>query len=167
MFKILKSSAGYIYRPGTEYTCGDCVMLKGTDHGHGCAYFGPGSSVDAERGSCNYFAHGSGEEIPWLGIFTKEELGYLENSRGFSCKRCEHFAVLKEDCETVQKNSTGDTPGIISPNACCDFWEGDKKRARMTTAALNEMMARMSKSIGQVSGEEYRRMREKGEISGH
>ena len=141
--KIGKAEAGYQYHPDTEYRCEECVMIKDRDGGKGCAWFGPTVPISASSGSCNYFAHThdlTRPEIPWIGLFTKAELGYLENAEGFSCKRCEELIVLRNDCKKVDRNSEGDTPGEISPYGCCNFWEADRKRAQLTTPELVQIM---------------------------
>jgi hypothetical protein len=136
--KIAKQAAGYIYRPETEYVCGQCVALKPlsvSGSKTGCAWFGANEPVSDTSGTCIFFAHAAPYQLPWLGLFTKIELGYTENAAGFSCKRCEHFD-LKGDCSKVDKDSPGDTPGLISANACCNIWEADKKRAKMDRERL-------------------------------
>jgi hypothetical protein len=137
--KISKEQAGYQYRPEVEYRCVECVMRKKADAGLRCAWFGPTVPVK-DYGTCIYFAHGTVADIPYLGLFTKEELGYEENKEGFSCKRCEEFSYARNDCKKVDRNSPGDTPGTISPNACCDFWERDRKRGGMTKPELIHLM---------------------------
>jgi hypothetical protein len=137
--KISKAAALYIFRPDTQYTCGDCPMLKNGDK---CAWLGPTVTVSAKTGTCGYFAHGKPlSEIPWLPLFTKEELGYAENAQGFSCKRCEEF-VRPADCQKVHKDSPGDTPGQINLNACCALWNPDPKRAKMTNEQLFVILER-------------------------
>lgn len=143
MPKITKAEAGYQFHPDTEYRCRECVMSKELKDGHGCAWFGPSEKISPDKGSCNYFAHAHPDyhpEIPWLGLFTKEQLGYLENSQGFSCKRCHELLFPKHECKKVDRKSPGDTPGEINPNGCCDFWEADKKRATMSTPELVKLI---------------------------
>lgn len=154
LLKILKAEAGYICRPGTEYTCSDCVFLKTVKDGHGCVFFGAKVSISAAAGGCNYFALGKPADLPWIGTLTKEELGYTENKRGFSCKRCGHFAFPKEDCDRVDKDSPGDSPGEIEENGCCGSWGPDPKRSKMTTPALLDLMAKQNQSF-----EEYEKSR--------
>lgn len=167
MPKTSKAEAGYQYRPETQYRCGECVMLKpagkGKETASGCAWFGAGTEVSREQGSCIYFAHGAPDhpEIPWLGLFTKEELGYVENRTGFSCKRCEYFDIEKRDCrKPVDKDSPGDTPGEIHPNACCDFWEPDPKRSKLDTEKLMRLIALAEVPDSKLSIDEYRKKRE-------
>lgn len=144
LINITKAQAGYIYRPETQYTCGECVFAKGS----ACSFFGPSSKIDLKKGSCNYYTHGEPGEImvPWIGVFTKEELGYVENKNGFSCKRCEYFDYENSDCnKSVCKDSPGDTPGLIHPNACCNYQEPDSKRGQMST---EEVLALIAKKNG-------------------
>jgi hypothetical protein len=144
MSKIPKASALYVFRPETNYTCGICVFMKDRSKGNGCAFFGPSESVDANSGSCGYFTHADPKkhpDVPWLGLFTKGELGYYENPQGFSCKRCEYFGVGKNDCERVDRYSDGDTPGVIAQNACCSLWEPDSRRATMSDEQLIQVIS--------------------------
>jgi hypothetical protein len=142
--KISKAEAGYQYHPDIQYRCSDCVMMKPAKKGSACCWFGPSVPISPETGSCNYFAHAHPEQkpdVPWLSLFTKEQLGYLENAQGFSCKRCEEFIFPRHECKKVDRNSEGDTPGEISPDGCCDFWQADRRRAKMTNEELVQLMA--------------------------
>lgn len=137
---ITKAQAGYICNDATDYLCGDCQFRKDGSH---CAYFGPKVPISLTAGSCNRFKQGDPDGVPWLKpYFTKIELGYVENKNGFGCKRCEHFAVGRNDCNEVDKNSPGDTPGKIDLRACCDFQEPDKVRGQMTNEELVKILAR-------------------------
>ncbi len=158
MVHITKADAGYVYRPETQYRCGECIFAKPLDGAKivpvketqaACAFFGPATNISPTKGSCIYYTHGHPEDfdIPWIALFTKDQLGYAENKNGFSCKRCEYFAIQANDCrKPVDKDSEGDTPGLIHPNACCDFQTPDKKRGQMETAALLIMIEKSSSS---------------------
>jgi hypothetical protein len=144
MEKLEKQQAGYLYRPETHYVCGECVFQKELPKGKaGCALFGPSETISLSKGSCDYFSHGHRPkpEVPWLGVWTKIELGYFENEGGFSCKRCEEFLVGKNDCKKVDKDSEGDTPGIISANGCCSNWERDPIRGGASDERLVQILA--------------------------
>lgn len=117
-------------------------------------FFGAQVTVSAKTGGCDYFVLGKPADFPWIGTLTKEELGYAENKQGFSCKRCSHFAFPEEECERVDKDSPGDSPGEIEENGCCGSWSPDKKRAKMTTPALLDLMAKQNQSF-----EEYEKAR--------
>lgn len=137
--KIKKEVVLYAFNPETQYTCGQCFNLQpGTNI---CGLFG--SEINTKTGSCGFYVHEdvnkSGIYGPQVGVITKLQAGYAENKQGFSCKRCEYFATGKNDCEVVDKDSEGLTPGIIHPNACCNHWEPDDKRAKMTTEELLEL----------------------------
>lgn len=135
---IKKEAVLYVFRPETQYTCNKCVFAK--DKSTKCALFGPTESIKS-YGGCNYWIHSSQQDqISWIGTITKVESGYMENEQGFSCKRCEYF-LPNNDCQKVDKNSEGDTPGIISPNGCCGNWDADDTRAKMTTEQLNKLLA--------------------------
>lgn len=97
-------------------------------------------------------SYGSPDQMPWLGMYTKIELGYVENKQGFSCKRCD---LKGQDCSQVDKNSEGDTPGRIEANTCCNLWEADRKRAKMTTPALLQLIADTANSIKPTTGDTH------------
>jgi hypothetical protein len=148
MGNIPKDSALYVYRPETNQLCRECAFVKEISKGKsGCAFFGSGTAISPESGSCGYWSHAEPKqfEIPWMGIFTKQELGYAENRGGFGCWRCEYFAVGKNDCSKVDKNSLGDTPGEVNPRGCCSLWDGDDKRSKMTAPQLVQLLASASK----------------------
>lgn len=161
--KITKAQAGYTFHPDVPaYVCEDCIFekdLKGKDY---CSLFGAAITINEKTGSCNMWSHGEPEkqkiDVPLLSIFTKSQLGYDENRFGFSCKRCSHFGIGKNDCEVVDKNSTGDTPGQISPNACCSVWTRDSKRGGMTDQQLVQILSAAAKpqppkpSLKQIAG---------------
>jgi hypothetical protein len=147
--KLEKQQAGYLYRPGARYVCGECVFLKELPSGQqGCAFFGTAVKVSASRGSCNYYTYGPAPrpDVPWLNSFTKLELGYLENENGFSCKRCEEFAIGKNDCRKVDRHSPGDNPGIISPDGCCSNWERDSVTGRASDAKLVQILTNTTRT---------------------
>jgi hypothetical protein len=149
--KLEKQVVLYSFRPETQYTCSVCVFAKDKDFPDKvkkCKIFGPSTDIKPE-GSCGFWMHmdpvkESTPEVPWLGVVTKTEAGYMENKEGFSCKRCEYFDAANQDCKKVDKDSKGDTPGIIHANACCNAWEADKERANMTTEQLQEFLEKAS-----------------------
>jgi len=137
--KIPKEAVLYIFRPEVNITCGKCVFVKKSQ----CAVFGPSESISPERGSCGFYIHGDlgeAKEMPWIGFITKVEAGYAENTNGFQCKRCEYFDSPKLDCEKVDKDSDGDTPGVIHPNGCCNRWEADDTRGQMSANQLMDKL---------------------------
>jgi hypothetical protein len=142
--KIPKEAVLYIFRPEVNITCQKCVFIKGGNKaknvdGDKCAVLGPTETISAKSGSCGFYIHGDlGEagEVPWIGFITKPEAGYFENKTGFQCKRCEYFDAKTMDCEKVDKDSEGDTPGIIHPDACCNRWEPDSVRAKLPANKL-------------------------------
>lgn len=124
MGTIKKERAGYVYEPGSDYTCGECAFFEG---GLCMLYEEPGNKVK-EHGSCILWQPDvKGVKSPEFGTTTKRETGYEENEEGFSCKRCEYFLSDKKDCKKVDKNSEGATPGQIRSGACCNFWDGGEK----------------------------------------
>ncbi len=135
--KISKEVVCYINRPETEYTCDSCLYYKQKK----CALYGPTVEIKP-YGGCNLYIHAEpGKiDIPWIGLVTKIETGYMENKMGFSCKRCEEFIAASSSCEKINKYSPGDDPGMINPNACCNRWEYDEKRSEMSSAELLESL---------------------------
>ena len=164
MPKISKAEAGYQFHPDSEYVCGSCVLLKDLPQKkNGCAWFGPAVKVSATSGACNYFSHGHpGDQmfdVPWFSLFTPIELGYLENKPGFGCKRCEHADLLRHDCSEVDKDSPGDTPGEIHPGGCCNLWEADKKRGKMSRDDLEAYLEALpGRRLSQLSDAEVKDM---------
>lgn len=146
--KIPKETVLYVFRPETQYTCNKCVQYKAKNPDAKvatCALLAAKESI-RPFGSCGFWIHMDpfGEntpEVPHLGVLTKLQVGYDENEQGFSCKRCEYFDPERLDCRKVDKDSEGDTPGIIHPNACCNRWEVDKVRGKMKTEDLLEMFS--------------------------
>jgi hypothetical protein len=135
---ITKAQAGYVCTQDTDYLCGDCQFRKNKAR---CAYFGPSVPISFENGSCNRWKAGEPEGIPWLEpYFTKIQLGYVEAIHGFGCKRCAEFKVGRNACELVDRSSPGFTPGIISPQACCDFQKPDRIRGQMSNAELVQIL---------------------------
>jgi hypothetical protein len=148
--KIPKEAVLYIFRPETKYTCDKCVFSKNKDFPNStkCKVLGPNENIKP-YGSCGFWIHMDpvGEntpEIPYIGVITKEQAGYFENEEGFSCKRCEYFDIKNLDCERVNKDSEGDTPGLIHPNACCNRWEPDDVRAKLSSDKLTELLSKKS-----------------------
>lgn len=124
--KASKSAALYVFYPGTKYTCSECVFMKEKSTGaFTCTFFVPGKNNVELWGSCNYYVKGKVGSVEGPYEKTKIESGYMENKEGFSCKRCEYFNPPKKKCEKVDENSPGNTPGIIHPDACCDFWDSE------------------------------------------
>lgn len=134
---ITKAQAGYVCSPGSDYLCQGCQFRRDDSH---CAYFGPAVPISFSEGSCNRWKIGAAI-TPWLEPYlTKVQLGYVENKNGFGCRRCSEFKIGKDDCEVVERGSPGFTPGIISPEGCCDFQQPDKKRGQMTNQELVQIL---------------------------
>lgn len=145
--KIPKEVVGYVFNPETQYQCSVCVYSKNKDYPKQtkkCKILGPTDDI-SKAGSCILWIHmdptkEGTPEIPWIAMMTKQQVGYAENEMGFSCKRCEYFDAGKMDCQKVDKDSDGLTPGIIHPNACCNHWEPDPVRAKMSTEKVTEFI---------------------------
>jgi len=118
--KIDKQVVLYMNCPETDYKCEQCLYYKEEK----CALYGPTFPIKP-YGGCNLWIHAEPGKftIPWVGLVTKEQTGYMENKEGFSCKRCEEFLPEQNACKKVNRFSPGDDPGIIHFNACCNRWE--------------------------------------------
>jgi len=119
--KIPKSVVLYIHKTGTQYKCKDCIFAK--NQGNNCAIYGSGVSI-RPYGTCAEWIKKKGNiEIPYIGGYTKENTGYVENLDGYSCGRCDEFLPDQRDCKKVDKDSPGDDPGEVLSAACCNRWE--------------------------------------------
>lgn len=118
MKKVSKASVLYIHIPGTEYQCSDCTMLHPKEKS--CSIHQKKFKI-LGIGSCGlfYFGPPAGKGFGYLTII---QTGYEENPEGFSCKRCRRFLPARLDCRHVDRNSPGDDPGLIHPDACCNDW---------------------------------------------
>jgi hypothetical protein len=140
---IDKEAVLYIYRKGTNITCGQCVFVE---NGKCKIFVKSDDTISPSAGSCGFFIHGnSNPDIPVIGSITKVEAGYMENKTGFQCKRCEEFLIEERACKKVNKDSKGDTPRMIHPDACCNRWEADKIRAKLDNIKLDEFIAKHSR----------------------
>ncbi len=145
--RIAKDAVGYTYRPETQVTCDVCVFSKDSRYPNEtkrCKFLGPNVDIKS-YGSCILFTHmdptkEGTPEVPMLNVYTPEEVGYAENKMGFTCKRCIHFDADSNDCYVVDKDSPGDTPGMIHANACCNNWWADPVRAQMTTEQVLDFL---------------------------
>jgi hypothetical protein len=145
---ITKAQAGYVMFPRTEYNCGDCAAYDADDHR--CLYLGP-TDVVLPYDGCNYMTKGEpgiivpskpeeGEDADGdsaMSLLTPQQAGFARSSFGFSCKRCANFIDTMYDCQLVDKESLGDTPGMISPDACCNAWLADAHRSLLPTEAFS------------------------------
>ena len=119
--KIPKAVALYIHKRNTLYRCRDCVLAKA--QANKCALLGIAVSIKP-IGTCGAWIHKKGNvEVPFIGGYTKEELGYVEFPEGYSCGHCEEFLPDQQDCRKIDKDSPGDDPGRIVSEACCNRWE--------------------------------------------
>lgn len=115
--KVPKQAVLYILVPETEYCCEDCAFFTAPEY---CAVFG--DETVKSCGSCGVFMRGEDCGDIDGAPLTKLQAGYAENEPGFSCKRCGNFEKGNE-CKVVDKDSEGDTPGEIHPDACCNAWK--------------------------------------------
>lgn len=139
---IEKQAALYIYRPEVRIVCSECVFVKGDK----CTLFGLEVAISRNTGTCGFYIHGhENPEQPWVSNVTKEEAGYMENKTGFQCKRCEEFLPGQQGCKKVDKNSVGDTPGIIAANACCNSWQIDDIRGKLSDDKLDNYLKTMTR----------------------
>lgn len=133
--KIPKATVLYIFRDGVAYHCDECQFYKQTK----CARYGQRVAIKP-YGGCNVWAEWDGvsdrDAQPWTGDLTKAESGYAENKPGFTCGRCEYFVTGQSDCQKVDKDSPGDSPGKIESAGCCNAWEADPERGKLSDQQL-------------------------------
>lgn len=125
--KIDKQAVLYIHIDGTNYQCRDCILFITNNH---CLVHRKDDKI-LPSDSCGLFIYGEpAEEGTPLGIITPEQSGltHSENDTGFSCKQCEYFGSQVKDCQKVNKDSEGDDPGIIHPDACCNNWDSNDEQ---------------------------------------
>jgi hypothetical protein len=147
-----------------NFVCEECTAIKANGAGFACAYFGAHEPISPSTGSCNYYSPGprGTEAMPFLGNFTKQELGYVENATGFGCRRCEYWAMAKRDCSKIDKNSAGDTPGEISKDACCSQQQTDSWRGKLDARELSDLIRLTDIRAAHLTADEYRRLHELG-----
>lgn len=120
--KLSKAAVLYIHIKGTRYQCKDCAAFLPKEDG--CA-FHLRSEFIRPYGECGLFLLGKPETYtkrphhPLL----KVESGYFEQKEGSSCNDCEYFAKQFRNCAKVERDSPGDDPGEIHPDACCNNYE--------------------------------------------
>jgi len=137
---IDKSHAGYMHMPRGDYDCDDCPFW--IESSRRCVLHGA-SDIVLPTDSCNFFClgvAGSFGQTP-LGYVTKLESGFAHSTAGFSCKRCANWLRDEWGCVGVDKNSEGDDPGIIHPDACCCLWEKDPEYGDMPSEALVHILS--------------------------
>lgn len=117
---VPKASALYVHAPKPDYDCDDCVFYILPRQ---CLIHGANDYI-APEASCGYFIQGTPSSIGLvpLGLLTKQETGYVSDVGGASCKRCTAFNPDNWGCQRVDKDSVGDDPGMIHPDACCVLW---------------------------------------------
>ncbi len=164
MSKLSKAEAGYIEANNSEFVCGDCVFAKNAGGGaFNCGLMETAGPISMESGSCNNLIYGvRGSELPYIADKTLVELGYMENEFGFGCKRCRHWDMKKRDCDEVDKNSPGDTPGEIAVTTCCNLWAFDPKRGKMSTPKLFQLIELTEADPRKQHPDDYRKMTEMG-----
>lgn len=145
MDKISKQAVLYILKPNTQYECADCHAF--IPDSMRCNFHNESEGSFLPMDSCGFWVPGEPKPkgtIPAGGL-TKLESGFVRTNFGVSCKRCEEFDRINFDCEKVDKDSPGDTPGMIHPDACCNAWEPDPERCNWPTDMFDDD-ARMPES---------------------
>lgn len=117
--KIPKEVVLYIHKKDTAYRCRQCVFAK--SGANKCALYGSAVSI-TPGGTCGLWVQKKSQpELSYIGGVNKSETGYTEEIDGYSCKRCEYF-LPEMNCAKVDKSSSGDDPGQILPDGCCNHW---------------------------------------------
>lgn len=114
--KISKLGAGYVHKDGTDYRCKDCISL--IPQRRKCEVHSI-QDTTLPNGYCIQWVYGKPKGVKPLGCVTPLESGYGELKNGTKCIRCAHFNG-RDDCDLVDKESPGDDPYMIHPQACCD-----------------------------------------------
>jgi len=135
--KLTKAEAGYILASGCELHCSECAFISSKGK---CTDYVKSDEDVKPFGGCNDWKDLSKGRIEGNHDKTRIETGYVENKPGFGCRRCEELEA-PDDCKRVDKRSPGATPGKIDPMGCCNLWEADPKRAKLTTPALIQLIA--------------------------
>ena len=132
-----KAAVAYVFAPGTSVLCQECAFItldgKCTDYG------GAERDVSPSTGSCNDWQDLRRGRIVGNGFRTKQQTAYTENAVGFGCRRCGHMDYASQDCNAVDKNSPGPTPGRIDPYGCCNLWGKDAKRGSLTEKEFSSL----------------------------
>lgn len=139
MEKLTKLDAGYIHLSGTNYTCHDCIAWL--DHEKRCALVWE-QHIATANDTSRYFMKGPPGAL--LGInapYTLFDIGFMRTPYGAGCKRCEYFNTEAWKCEKVDENSEGPDPGMIHPDACCDFQQPDTVRSFLDDDELSNLIA--------------------------
>lgn len=127
-----KAAVSYVYAPDTSVLCQECAFItpggKCTDH--------PGKEqfVSLETGSCNDWQDLRQGRVRGNNSRAWVVVAYTENQNGFGCRRCRHMGYPKHDCDAVDRNSPGATPGEIHPYGCCNLWKKDTRRGNWPEA---------------------------------
>jgi hypothetical protein len=130
---IPKGSALYLHAPQPNYDCDDCAAYLMADRR--CALHGRDDYIGMED-SCGYFMPGAPGTLGFvpLGLLTKQQSGFAEDVSEASCKRCKSWDPENWACALVDKDSLGDDPGLIHPDACCCLWTKDPERGNLPTS---------------------------------
>lgn len=136
MDKLTKANVLYVFNPDKFYKCRDCCFF--IPKANNCTYFRHSEwDVDPDA-SCNRWTTNENGYISGPGTETKENSGYAYNKQGYSCGRCEYFGADAKRCKKVDEKG-GPAPGRIDPRGCCNIWEKDAIRGKLTEAALRSM----------------------------
>lgn len=117
--KVPKSSALYVHFSGEEYDCDECVFWFSDNK---CLIHRSNFSTFSED-SCGFMIQGKPDTFTGKPHLNMDPLttGFVRNIEGGGCRKCRFFR--DKDCERVDKNSKGDDPGMIHPDACCALQE--------------------------------------------
>ena len=134
--KLSKQQAGYVHKESTEYNCVDCFAWMPSNQ---CFLHAPDVRVPLDW-TCNNWADGPLIHLAPIGALTPAESGLAARPAGASCKRCAYWNQETWDCGfSVDRESLGDDPSLIHPNACCNYQDPDSVRGNLPTAALRAL----------------------------
>lgn len=118
--KLPKSSVLYAHYSGESYDCDDCAFWL-TDKR--CIIHRSNLTINKDD-KCGFMIQGRPDSYsgkPFLNL-DPAQTGLVRDWGGRGCSVCEYYSV-NHDCSKVDKNSDGDDPGEINPNACCALQE--------------------------------------------
>ena len=93
--------------------CGHCMMF--IENGRCTSVAG---AIDADKGVCGLYVHGSPRGAGYSGEIPKDVAGYTENGPTH-CGSCRFYGwgdQEKGSCEVVE--------GTVEYHGCCNAWEG-------------------------------------------
>ena len=136
--KLSKTLVLYVFNPPSKYTCSECCYYIGGK----CNQYTLQDENVSKVGSCNLWEYNKENTLKLTGPHsrTKESTGYMENSTGFGCRRCEYFIADTQHCKEVSETGSP-IPEKISAWGCCNNWQKDTIRGNLTDEEFKNLKA--------------------------